>query len=314
VSLGIADLRRRHFLDIADFTADELTLLLDLADDLKKRLRSGEEVKTLAGRVLGMIFMKKSTRTRVSFEVGMYQLGGIGMFLSASELQLGHGETIRDTASTLSRYLHGVMIRAVEHADILEFAAHARIPVVNGMSNAAHPCQTMADLLTMREHFGRVAGLRVVYLGAALNVGTSLMLGCAKLGSSFTLCSPRGHEPRADAVAAAQRFAAASGGRVEVTRNPNMAVRGADVLCTDGWTPPELADEHGVRAEALAPYRLDEALLDRAGPQARILHCLPAHYGEEITEAVVYSSQSLVFEEAENRLHVQKAILSAIMS
>lgn len=307
-------LKGRHFLDVADFSAGELTYLLDLAAELKTRLRAGEETRTLPGRVLAMIFMKKSTRTRVSFEVGMYQLGGIGMFLSASELQLGHGETIRDTAGTLSRYVHGVMIRAVDHADVLEFAAHARIPVVNGMSNTTHPCQTMADLLTMREHFGRIAGLRVVYLGAGLNVGTSLLLGCARLGANFVFCCPEGYEPGADALAAARRFAETSGARVEVAREPQTAVRGADVVCTDGWTPPELAAEHSVRARALQPYRLDETLLDAAGPQARVLHCLPAHYGEEITETVVYSAQSLVFDEAENRLHAQKAILTAIMS
>src|SRR5665647_24492 len=306
-------LRGRDFIDIADYSSDELTYLLDLAVDLKSRLHAGEELVTLRGRVLGMIFMKKSTRTRVSFEVGMYQLGGVGIFLPAGELQLGHGETIRDTAGTLSRYVHGVMIRAVDHADVLEFAQHARVPVVNGMTNAAHPCQTMADLLTMREHFGRIAGLRVVYLGAGLNVGTSLMLGCARLGADFVFCGPEGYEPVAGALARARAFARESGASVEIDREPSSAVRGAHVLCTDGWTPPELAAEEIVRAKALEPYRLDDALVEAAGPQACVLHCLPAHYGEEITETVVYSAQSLVFDEAENRLHAQKAILTAIM-
>jgi ornithine carbamoyltransferase len=307
-------LKGRHFLDVADFSAPELTYLLDLAAELKTRLRAGEETKTLPGQVLGMIFMKKSTRTRVSFEVGMYQLGGVGMFLSASDLQLGHGETIRDTATTLSRYVHGVMIRAVDHADILEFAAHAHVPVVNGMSNAAHPCQTMADLLTMREHFGRIAGLRVVYLGAGLNVGTSLMLGCAKLGADFVFCGPDGFEPAANELALARTYAKLSGACVEIAREPESAVGGADVLCTDGWTPPELEAEHANRARALGAYRLDESLLRAAGPRARVMHCLPAHYGEEITEGVAYSPQSMVFDEAENRLHAQKAILTAMMS
>src|SRR5665647_3488410 len=281
-------LRGRDFIDIADYSSDELTYLLDLAVDLKSRLHAGEELVTLRGRVLGMIFMKKSTRTRVSFEVGMYQLGGVGIFLPAGELQLGHGE-------------------------VLEFAQHARVPVVNGMTNAAHPCQTMADLLTMREHFGRIAGLRVVYLGAGLNVGTSLMLGCARLGADFVFCGPEGYEPVAGALARARAFARESGASVEIDREPSSAVRGAHVLCTDGWTPPELAAEEIVRAKALEPYRLDDALVEAAGPQACVLHCLPAHYGEEITETVVYSAQSLVFDEAENRLHAQKAILTAIM-
>jgi len=307
-------LKGRHFLDVADFSAAELTYLLDLASELKTRVGAGEETRALAGRVLGMIFMKKSTRTRVSFEVGMYQLGGMAMFLSASELQLGHGETIRDTAGTLSRYVQGVMIRAVDHADVLEFAANAQVPVVNGMTDSAHPCQTMADLLTMREHFGRIAGLHVVYLGAALNVGTSLSLGCASLGADFTFCCPEGYEPDAERLAVVHRLAEASGSRVDIGRDPDLAVRDADVVCTDGWTPPELSAEHDVRARALEAYRLDDALLVAAGPQARVLHCLPAHYGEEITESVVYSPQSLVFDEVENRLHAQKAILSAIMS
>jgi ornithine carbamoyltransferase len=261
-----------------------------------------------------MIFMKKSTRTRVSFEVGMYQLGGVALSLPAGDMQLGHGETIRGTAATLSRYVQAVMIRAVDHDDVLEFAKHARVPVVNGMTNVAHPCQALADLLTLKEHFGSIAGLRVVYLGAGLNVGTSLMLGCAKLGADFVFCGPQGYEPAAEALARARAFALESGGSVSIAREPSATVRGADVLCTDGWTPPELAADEHTRLVALEPYRLDDALVEVAGPQARILHCLPAHYGEEITETVVHSSQSLVFDEAENRLHVQKAILTAIMA
>jgi ornithine carbamoyltransferase len=206
------------------------------------------------------------------------------------------------------------MIRAVDHDDVLEFAQHARVPVVNGMTNVAHPCQALADLLTMKEYFGSIAGLRVVYLGAGLNVGTSLMLGCAKLGADFVFCGPQGYEPAAEELTRARTFALESGGSVSIAREPSGTVRGADVLCTDGWTPPELAADEHIRLVALEPYRLDDALVEVAGPQARILHCLPAHYGEEVTETVVHSSQSLVFDEAENRLHVQKAILTAIMT
>jgi len=306
-------LKGRHFLDVADFSSAELDGLLDAAVNLKTKLKAGEPTVVLPGRVLAMVFMKKSTRTRVSFEVGIQQLGGIALFLAGSELQLGHGETIRDTATTLSRYVHAVMIRAVDHADVTGFAEHATVPVINGMSGTSHPCQTMADLLTMREHFGRIRGLRVVYLGAGLNVGTSLMHGCTKLGVDYVFCGPEGFEPPAGALEKARRFAAESGGAVTIVRDTLEAVRGADIVCTDGWTPPELHDQSEARALALAPYRVDAALLAAAGPQARVMHCLPAHYGEEITEEMVHSPQSLVFDEAENRLHAQKAVMAAVI-
>lgn len=306
-------LKGRHFLDVGDFSPAELNGLLDAALDLKAKLRAGEPTPILPGRALAMVFMKKSTRTRVSFEVGIQQLGGIALFLAGSELQLGHGETIRDTALTLSRYVHAVMIRAVDHADVAEFARHATVPVINGMSGTSHPCQTMADLLTMREHFGRVRGLKVVYLGAGLNVGTSLMVGCSKLGAHFVFCGPEGFDPPSAALDKARRFSAESDALLALERDPYEAVRDADVVCTDGWTPPELEAESAARAQKLAPYRVDAALLSAAGPQARVMHCLPAHYGEEITEDVVYSSQSIVFDEAENRLHAQKAIMAAVI-
>jgi ornithine carbamoyltransferase len=306
-------LKGRHFLDVADFSSTELDGLLDAAIELKAKLKAGEPTVVLPGRVLAMVFMKKSTRTRVSFEVGMYQLGGAALFLSGSELQLGHGETIRDTATTLSRYVHAVMIRAVDHPDVADFAQHATVPVINGMSGTSHPCQTMADLLTMREHFGRIRGLRVVYLGAGLNVGTSLMHGCTKLGADYVFCGPEGFEPPAEALEKARRFAAESSAAVTILRNPLEAVRGADVVCTDGWTPPELHDQSEARALALAPYRVNAALLSAAGSQVRVMHCLPAHYGEEITEEVVHSPQSIVFDEAENRLHAQKAVMAAVI-
>lgn len=306
-------LKGRHFLDIADFSSSEIAGMLDTALALKTRHKAGDPTPVLPGRALAMVFMKKSTRTRVSFEVGIQQLGGIALFLAGSELQLGHGETIRDTALTLSRYVHAVMIRAVDHADVVEFAKYATVPVINGMSGTSHPCQTLADLLTMREHFGRVDGLRVVYLGAGLNVGTSLMLGCSKLGADFVFCGPEGFDPPATALDQARRIAAESGAVVSVVRDSSEAVRGADVVCTDGWTPPELEAEAEVRAQKLTPYRVDAALLSAAGPQARVMHCLPAHYGEEITEDVVHSSRSLVFDEAENRLHAQKAIMATVI-
>ncbi len=306
-------LKGRHFLDIGDFSPSELNGLLDAALELKAKLRAGEPTPMLPGRALAMLFMKKSTRTRVSFEVGIQQLGGIALFLAGSELQLRHGETLRDTAMTLSRYVHAVMIRAVDHADVAEFAEHATVPVINGMSGSSHPCQTMADLLTVREHFGRVHGVKVVYLGAGLNVGTSLMIGCSKLGARFVFCGPEGFDPPTTALDRARQFCAESDGLLTLERDPYEAVQGADVVCTDGWTPPELEAESAARAQKLAPYRVDAALLAAAGPQARVMHCLPAHYGEEITEDVVHSPQSIVFDEAENRLHAQKAIMAAVI-
>jgi ornithine carbamoyltransferase len=303
----------RDFIDIADFSEEELGALLDLAAEAKARHLAGEDWMPLLLRTLGMLFMKKSTRTRVSFEVGMYELGGSALFLSAADLQLGHGETIRDTANTLSRYLSAVMIRAIEHADVVEFALHATIPVINGMTNTAHPCQALADLLTIREHFGRLEGTRVAYFGAGLNVAASLMVGCAKVGAEFSLCCPEGYEPPADRLAIAHDCARRSGGNVSISRDPLAAVARADVVYTDGWTPPELAAHEGKRADDLAGYQVNAALLARGGENVRVMHCLPAHYGEEITEEVVHSPQSIVFDQAENRLHAQKAIMAAII-
>ena len=308
--LGSA-LKGRHFIDIADFSSDELSLLLDLATEAKARRRHGEEWTPLPKRTLGMLFMKKSTRTRVSFEVGMYELGGSALFLASSDLQLGHGETIPDTAETLSRYVSAVMVRAVEHRDVVEFAQHATVPVINGMTNAAHPCQALADLLTIREHLGFLEGVRVVYFGAGLNVATSLMVACAKVGAEFVLCCPDGYGPCADQLAVACACAESSGGSISVSDDPQDAVAKADIVYTDGWTPPELMGTERKRTQDLAAYQVNAALLARGPDHVRVMHCLPAHYGEEITQAVLYSTQSIVFDQAENRLHAQKAVMAA---
>ena len=256
-----------------------------------------------------MIFQKPSTRTRVSFEVGMFHLGGTALYLAAGDLQLGRGETIKDTARVLSRYLDGIMIRTFAQSDVEELAEHASIPVVNGLTDSSHPCQALADVMTIRERFGRLEGLKVVYLGDGNNVCASLMVACAKLGVDFVAATPSGYRPDEEAV----RIAREAGGSVELTDDPQTAVEGADVLYTDVWTSMGQDAEREQRLRDLAGYGIDAELLRRAGDGAVVLHCLPAHYGEEITEDVLYGPQSAVWDEAENRLHAQKALMALVI-
>jgi ornithine carbamoyltransferase len=256
-----------------------------------------------------MIFQKPSTRTRVSFEVGMYQLGGLALHLSAADLQLGRGETIKDTAHVLSRYLDAIMIRTFAQADVEELAEHASIPVINGLTDSAHPCQALADVLTIRERFGRLEGLRVAYLGDGNNVCASLMVACAKLGLEFSAATPPGYGPPEDVV----RTAREAGGTVELTEDPHEAAAGADVLYTDVWTSMGQDEERERRLRDLQGYGIDAALLARADEDAIVLHCLPAHYGEEISEDVLYGAHSAVWDQAENRLHAQKALLALVI-
>ena len=303
------DLKGRSFTRVADWSSDELLAVLDLADDLKRGRQAREEHHLLPGRTLGMIFQKPSTRTRVSFEVGMYELGGLALYLSASDLQLGRGETIRDTAMVLSRYLDGIMIRTFAQSDVEELAASASIPVINGLTDSAHPCQALADVMTIRERFGRLEGLKVVYLGDGNNVCASLMVACAKLGMAFVAATPRSYAPDDEVVAIARE----AGGDIDLTDDPRGAVASADVLYTDVWTSMGQDAEREQRLRDLTGYGIDAALVARASPDAIVLHCLPAHYGEEITEDVLYGPQSAVWDEAENRLHAQKALLALVI-
>jgi ornithine carbamoyltransferase len=256
-----------------------------------------------------MIFQKPSTRTRVSFEVGIYQLGGIGLYLSATDLQLGRGETIRDTASVLSRYLDAIMIRTFAQADVEELAEHASIPVINGLTDEAHPCQALADVMTIRERFGRLEGLRVAYVGDGNNVCASLMVACAKLGMDFVAATPRGYEPAEEAV----RIARAEGGKVDLTNDPHTGTEGANVLYTDVWTSMGQDEKRERRLRDLSGYGIDENLVGHAADDAIVLHCLPAHYGEEIAEEVLYGPQSAVWDQAENRLHAQKGLMALVI-
>ncbi len=305
----MAGLQGRSFTRVADWSRDELLQVLDLADDLKRKQHAREEHRLLPGRTLGMIFQKPSTRTRVSFEVGIYQLGGTGLYLSAGDLQLGRGETIKDTSVVLSRYLDAIMIRTFAQTDVEELAANASIPVINGLTDGSHPCQALADVMTIRERFGRLEGLKVVYLGDGNNVCASLMVACAKLGMDFVSATPGPYRPAEEAV----RIAREARGSVELTEDPRTAVAGADVLYTDVWTSMGQDAEREERLRDLAGYGIDADLVRQASDKAIVLHCLPAHYGEEITEDVLYGPQSAVWDEAENRLHAQKALMALVI-
>jgi ornithine carbamoyltransferase len=306
---GADSLKGRSFTRVADWSRDELLQVLDLADELKRLQHAREEHRLLPGRTLGMIFQKPSTRTRVSFEVGIYQLGGTGLYLSAGDLQLGRGETIKDTAVVLSRYLDAIMIRTFAQSDVEELAANASIPVINGLTDSSHPCQALADVMTIRERFGHLEGLKVVYLGDGNNVCASLMVASAKLGMDFVAATPPGYRPDDEPV----RIAREAGGSVELVDDPRAAVEGADVLYTDVWTSMGQEEERERRLHDLAGYGIDSELVAHAGDNAIVLHCLPAHYGEEITEDVLYGPQSAVWDEAENRLHAQKALMALVI-
>ena len=305
----VDSLKGRSFTKVADWSGDDLLGVLGLADELKRLQQAREEHHLLPGRTLGMIFQKPSTRTRVSFEVGIYQLGGAALYLSAGDLQLGRGETIKDTAVVLSRYLDAIMIRTFAQSDVEELAENASIPVINGLTDSTHPCQALADVMTIRERFGRFEGLKVVYLGDGNNVCASLMVACAKLGMDFVAATPDGYRPDDEAL----RVARDAGGSVEVVNDPRAAVAGADVLYTDVWTSMGQEAERAQRLRDLAGYGIDADLVARAAEGAIVRHCLPAHYGEEISEDVLYGPQSAVWDEAENRLHAQKALMALVI-
>jgi len=307
------DLKGRDFTKVADWTRDELLRTLDLADELKRAQAEGDEHRLLPGRTLGMIFQKPSTRTRVSFEVGIWQLGGMGLYLSANDLQLGRGETVRDTALVLSRYLDAIMIRTFAQADVEELARTATIPVINGLTDASHPCQALADVMTIRERLSRLEGVRLTYLGDGNNVCASLMVAAAKLGMHFVAAVPPGHEPAERALDAAQTAAEETGGSVVVLHDPRQAVDGAEVLYTDVWTSMGQEEEREGRLRDLQGYGISDELLELAEDDAIVLHCLPAHYGEEITEEIAHGPHSAVWDEAENRLHAQKALMALVI-
>ena len=302
-------------LSIHELSADDVEEILTLAADLKAKQKAGIPHKLLAGKTLGMIFEKSSTRTRVSFEVGMYQLGGQALFLSSRDLQLGRGEPIKDTARVLSRYLDGIMIRTYGHERIEELARYADIPVINALSDLLHPCQALTDLLTIREYKGKnLAGLKMAYVGDGNNMTHSLMYAAAKVGMNFAAATPEGYEPNAEVVTNAKADAAATGATVTITHNPMEAVAGADVIVTDTWASMGQEAEHDTRTAVFRPYQVNWELVAESGDaRCIVMHCLPAYRGEEITEDVFEEFADVIFDEAENRLHVQKAIMALVM-
>ena len=306
-------LKGRDFLTIADFTGEEIRLFLDAAHDLKKELKAGIPHPVLQGKTLGMIFTKPSTRTRVSFEVGMYQLGGYPLFLNANDIQLRRGESLPDTARTLERYLDGIMIRTFAQADVEELAEFASIPVINGLTDLVHPTQALADIMTIEEHKGRLGGLKLAFIGDGNNVAHSLLQICARVGMSMTVACPLGYEPDPGILQEAMADAAKTGAKLEVVEDPAAAVEGADAVYTDLWASMGQEEEQEERARVFSRYQVNTGLLERAKPDVIVLHCLPAHRGEEITDEVMDGPHSVVFDEAENRLHMHKAIMALLM-
>ncbi|RLA87286.1 MAG: ornithine carbamoyltransferase, partial [Deltaproteobacteria bacterium] len=300
---------KRDFVSLYDFSKEELLALLRRAKELKEMQKRGENYRPLEGKTLGMVFEKPSTRTRVSFEVGMYQLGGHALFLSSQEMQLGRGETVADTARILSRYVDGIMIRTFSHRNVEEMARFATVPVINGLSDLLHPCQILSDIFTIWEKLGRYEGVKVAYIGDGNNVANSWINGALRMGMELWVASPPDYEPDGEILRRAKDENPQS---VHLTHDPREAARGAQVLYTDVWTSMGQEEEQERRREAFRPYQLNRELVDLAEEGALVMHCLPAHRGEEITDEVMDGPQSVVFDQAENRLHVQKAILEAL--
>ncbi|MHA1741646.1 MAG: ornithine carbamoyltransferase [Candidatus Thorarchaeota archaeon] len=305
-------LRGRNFIDLSHFERYELRRILDTAHDLKRKQKRGEPHELLKGKSLAMIFMKSSTRTRVSFEVGMTQLGGHALYLQPSGTQLGRGETIGDTAKVLSRYCDAIMARVYGHNEVVELAEHATVPVINGLSDLLHPCQIVADMMTIEEHKGRFKGLKIAYVGDSNNVSNSIMQGCTIMGMNVTIGSPKGYTPVPEILKRATELSERYDTALEVVNDPYEAVKNADVIYTDTFFSmgQERTKE---KEEALMPFQVNQALVDAAKKDVIVMHCLPAHRGEEITDEVMDGPHSVVFDEAENRLHAQKAILALIV-
>ncbi|MGA2315942.1 MAG: ornithine carbamoyltransferase [Thermodesulfobacteriota bacterium] len=307
------NLKGRSLDSLFHLTKEEIEQVLKISELLKSQLLRGEEHPLLKGKTLAMIFEKPSTRTRVSFEVGMWQLGGYALYLSASDLQLGRGETIADTAQVLSRYVDGIMARVFVHQTILDLVKYSRVPVVNGLSDFTHPCQGLADLFTVYEKKGRLSGLKLAYVGDGNNVAHSLLYGCSKVGMDITLACPKGYEPNPKVVSKAKEEGRRSGGKVKVTNDPKEAVREADIVYTDVWASMGKEKEHEKRVKVFKPYQVNGKLIKEAKVDYLFMHCLPAHRGEEVTDEVADSKNSVIFDQAENRLHTQKALLALIM-
>lgn len=307
-------LKHKDLLCIHDLSTEEVLLILDVAKKLKKMQKLGVPHEFCKGKTLAMMFSKASTRTRVSFETGFHQLGGHAIYLNDRDSQIGRGEPIRDTARVLSRMVDGIMIRTFSHDSVIELAEFASIPVINGLTDLLHPCQALTDLLTIEEQLGFLKGRKLVYVGDGNNMAHSLMYACAKVGMDMVCASPKGYQPDPMVLKQAQEDAAQTGCTISVEEDIAKAVKGADVLYTDVWTSMGQEAEREIRLKALHDYQINSELLKAANPGAIVLHCLPAHRGEEITEEVLEGPQSFVWDQAENRLHTQKAIMALLMS
>ncbi|QNU18096.1 MULTISPECIES: ornithine carbamoyltransferase [Geobacillus] len=310
---AVMSLKGRDFLTLLDFSTEEILDLLALAADLKAKQKAGVSYTPLSGKTMAMIFEKPSTRTRVSFEVGMIQLGGQAMYLNGNDLQLGRGETIADTARVLSQYVDVIMIRTFAHQKVEELAEYASVPVINGLTDDDHPCQALADLLTIYEAKKTFQGVKLAYVGDGNNVANALLVAAAKVGMNVAIACPPGYEPKAEYVEAARQIGEKTGATVVVTHDPLVAVAGADAIYTDVWTSMGQESESAERLQVFQPYQVNEELVKAAKPDYLFLHCLPAHRGEEVTAGVMDGPNSVVFEQAGNRLHAQKAILLSVL-
>ncbi|KAF5077379.1 Ornithine carbamoyltransferase, anabolic [anaerobic digester metagenome] len=299
----------KHFLKLLDCTTEEIIELLDLADQLKKYVKEGKEHHFLKGKTLGMVFEKSSTRTRVSFETGMYQLGGHALFISSKDAQIGRGEPTEDTARVLSRYLNGIMIRTYEQEEVETLAKYGSIPIINGLTDFCHPCQVMADLQTIREHKGKLEGLKMCYIGDGNNMANSLIVGGLKVGMTVSIACPEGYRPDNKILDFAKEY----GDKFILTDDPKVAAKNADVVITDVWASMGQEEEQAIRAKAFDGYQINAELMALANKGCMVQHCLPAHRGEEITAEVFEAHADEIFDEAENRLHAQKAILVKLM-
>ena len=307
-------LKGKDMLSIHDLSVDEVQEILALAKELKAKQKAGVPHKILEGKTLGMIFEKSSTRTRVSFETGMYQLGGQALFLSNRDLQLGRGEPIRDTARVLSRYLDGIMIRTFGHDRVEELAKWADIPVINALTDLLHPCQVLTDLLTIEEYKGKnLKGLKMAYVGDGNHMTNSFLYGCAKVGMTFVAATPEDYRPDATVFKNALEDAKETGPSLSLVTDPHEAVKDADIVVTDTWASMGQEAEHEARKKIFAPYQVNKELLEGADKRVIVMHCLPAYRGEEITEDVFEANADVIFDEAENRLHTQKAIMALTM-
>ena len=307
-------LKHKDLISIHDLEIGEVALILDVAAKLKRKQKNGEPHQYLKGKSLAMLFSKASTRTRTSFEVGFYQLGGHPIYLSDKESQIGRGEPVKDTARVLSRFVDGIMIRTFSHDSVIELAKYASIPVINGLTDLLHPCQALTDLFTIQEKMKVLKGRKMVYVGDGNNMAHSLMYACAKVGMNMVCACPTGYQPDPHVLAEAQEDASHTGCTITVEEDVMKAVKGADVLYTDTWASMGQEEEHDARKKIFAPYQINAELLAAARPEAIVMHCLPAYRGEEITDDVIEGPQSVVFDQAENRLHVQKAIMALLMS